>query len=131
MTPVLFSSFINQVRVVGRKETVCQKAFASLYGVSVSRVHRIAQASLTSICTPVDKRGKQKTRSRVLQEDVKAQIRQHIKSFPVMKSHYSRGKSKTREYLSPLLSVAEMHRLYVEKYETQREAETPCVKYSY
>ena len=45
-----------------------------------------------------------------------------------MKSHYSRGKSKGRKYLSPLLSVAEMHRLYVEKYE--REAETPCVKYS-
>ena len=75
MTPVLFSSFINQVRVVGRKEIVLQKAFASLYGVSVSRVRGIAQASLTSICAPVDKRRKQKTRSRIIQEDVKAQIR--------------------------------------------------------
>ena len=55
------------------------------------------------------------------------QIRQHIKSFPVLKSHYSRGKSKSRKYLSPLLSVAEMHRLYLKKY----EADTPSVKYSF
>ena len=38
-----------------------------------------------------------------------------------MKSHYSRGKSKTREYLSPLLSVAEIHAVYVEKYKTQKQ----------
>ena len=122
--------FKIQVRVAGRSETVCQKAFASLYGVSVSRVRRIAQATSTSICAPVDKRGKHPRRSRIqLGGEVKEQIRQHIKSFPALKSHYSSGKSKARKYLAPLLSVAEMHRLYVEKHESN--SETPLVKYSY
>ena len=40
----------------------------------------------------------------------------YIKSFPAMRSHYSRSKNKRTRYPSPLLSVAEMHRLYVEKY---------------
>ena len=43
------SSFI-QVRVAEWSETVSQKAFASLYGVSISRVRRIAEAASTSIC---------------------------------------------------------------------------------
>ncbi|CAI8043115.1 hypothetical protein GBAR_LOCUS23922 [Geodia barretti] len=124
------ATYTYVVRVAGRSETVCQKAFASLYGVSVSRVRRIAQATSTSICAPVDKRGKHPRRSRIqLGGEVKEQIRQHIKSVPALKSHYSSGKSKARKYLSPLLSVAEMHRLYVEKHESN--SETPLVKYSY
>ena len=44
-----------------------------------------------------------------------------------MKSHYSRNKNKRRRFLSPLLSVAEMHRLYTEKYKQEK----PVVKYHY
>ena len=40
---------------------------------------------------------------------------------PLLKSHYSSGKSKARKYLSLLLSVAEMHGLYVEKHESNSE----------
>ena len=105
-------------------ESVC-----SLYGISIARVHRIAQASSTSICAPKDKRGKHATRPAVKLADIKNQIREYIKSFPVMKSHYSRNKSQRCKYLSPLLSIAEMHRLYIDKYEPG--AEKPSVKYSY
>ena len=118
-----------QVRVNGRIENVCQKAFASLYGVTIARIRRIARATSTSVCAPVDNRGKHPRRSRILPGEVKDQIRQHIQSFPTMRSHYSQGKTKKRKYLSPLLSVAEMHRLYVEKYE--HNSEMPIVKYSY
>ena len=57
-------NIVLQVRVGGRVESVCQKAFASLYGVSISRVRRIAQATSTSFCAPVDKRGKHPRESR-------------------------------------------------------------------
>lgn len=77
-------TFIVQVRVVGRTETVCQKALASIYGVSISRVRHMAQASSTSVCAPTDKRGKHKVQSRAIQ-------------------------TPKRKYLSPLLSIAEMH----------------------
>ena len=47
-----------QVHVVGRSKTVCQKAFALLYGITIARVGHIAKASSTDICAPKDKRGK-------------------------------------------------------------------------
>ena len=108
-------------------EAVCQKAFASLYGITISRVRRIAKATSTSICAPVDRWGKHPRASKRAQEDMKNRIRQHINSFPVVKAHYS--KSKKRKYLSPQLSIAEMHRLYVKKFES--DADNPLVKYSY
>ena len=46
-----------------------------------------------------------------------------------MKSHYSRNKNKHCKYLSPLLSIAEMHRLYVKEHEGQ--VATPIIKYNY
>ena len=39
------------------------------------------------------------------------EIRKHIESFPAVRSHYCR-KTTTRKYLSPLLSIQQMHRLY-------------------
>ena len=61
-----------------------------------------------------DKRGKHHTRPLVTSASIKKQIEGHIRSFPVVKSHYS---TRRRKYLSPLLSIAEMHRLYIDKYE--------------
>ena len=109
MYGVVIYSFVHvlQVRVGGRVENVCQKAFTSLYGINISRVRRIAKATSTSICAPVDRRGKHPRVSKRAQEDVKNKIRQHINSFPVVKAHYS--KSKKRKYLSPQLSIAKMH----------------------
>ena len=46
-----------------------------------------------------------------------------------MKSHYSRNKNKRCQYLSPILSIAEMHRLYFQKYEAGIQNLT--VKYHY
>ena len=110
---------------MGRTERVCQKAFASLHGVSIGRVRRIAKASARDICAPKDKRGKHSNRPFVTSATVKKQIEDHMKSFPVIKSHY---KTNRRKYLAPQLSIAEMHRLYVDKYEC--DAEKPSVSYA-
>ena len=86
-------------------------------------------SSLESVCPPLDGRGKHSRHVKV-PESIRKQIDEHIRSFPVMKSHYSRAKqNKRRKYLSPLLNVAEMHDLYLKKYEP--DAAKPIVSYSY
>ena len=74
-------------------------------------------------------RGKHSNRPKKITSSITKQVKEHIKSFPAMRSHYSRSKNKRRRYLSPLLSVAEMHRLYVEKYEGG--VKNSVVKYHY
>ena len=109
---------------------MCLVAFASLHGICQSRVRRLSSAALSSVHAPVDMRGKHQNRPRVISDSVKKQIDEHIRSFPAMKSHYSRGKnSRRRKYLSPHLSVAQMHNLYVKKYEANEEC--PIVSYHY
>ena len=52
--------------MVGRTETVCQMAFASLHWISIGCVRRIVRALTTAICTPKDMRGKHTRRPLVL-----------------------------------------------------------------
>ena len=97
---------------------MCAAAFYSLFGVTKSRVRRLASESTESSCAPTDKRGKHSNRPKKISEEVRHQIDMHIRSFPAMKSHYSRNKvSRRRKYLSPQLNVTQMHELYLQKYE--------------
>lgn len=82
-------------------------------------------STATEICAPKDRRGKHSNHPLVTSSMIKKQIEDHIKSFPVMKSHYKTGR---RGYLSPQLSIAEMHRLFVDKYE--HDAEKPAISYA-
>ena len=85
-------------------------------------------ASLESICPPLDQRGKHLSHLKI-SDAIKKQIDEHIRSFSVMKSHYSRSHhNKHHKYLSPLLSVADMHELYLQKYEA---AGTNIISYGY
>ena len=86
-------------------------------------------SSAESVCPPLDGRGKHSKHLKI-PESIRQQIDEHIRGFPVMKSHYSRAHhNKRRKYLSPLLSVAEMHDLYLKKYEA--DADKPTVSYNY
>ena len=67
--------------MIGRTETVCQMAFASLHGVSTGRVRRVARASATAICAPKDMRGKHTHRPLVKSAAIQQQIVEHIKSL--------------------------------------------------
>ena len=98
--------------------------------MTISRVRRLATAVLDMTSAPLDKRGKHINHRRKVSAAVCRQIDAHIRSFPAMKSHYSRKKqSRRRKYLSPQLSVAKMHELYVEKFEPG--ATKPLVSYKY
>ena len=52
-----------------------------------------------------------------MDESIKDQVREHILSFPSQESHYSRSNNKMRKYSPEGLSIAQMYRQYVEKYE--------------
>ena len=77
--------------------------------------------------TVTDGRGRHTNRPRTTSEDVKEQIREHIRSFPRRQSHYSQSSNCSREYLPEGLSIAEMHRLYLAQYEPQA-GDKPAVK---
>jgi len=59
----------------------------------------------------VDNRGKHGNHKKINEND-KEMIRNHIKMFPSVESHYSRAHSE-KTYLNPDLSISQMYRLYV------------------
>ena len=109
-----------------------------IHGITSGRVQHIAYYAQNSPTPPIDKRGKH-ANPRATTEEVKQQIHQHIMSFPTIESHYGREKStKGTKFLSSHLSVAQMHELYLEKYEPEIHAKLqngesvqPLVKYEY
>jgi hypothetical protein len=60
-----------------------------------------------------DQRGRHQPGSKKT-EDVREKIREHIRSFPALESHYGRASSQ-KKYLDSNLSVKKMHELYTEK----------------
>ena len=105
-----------------RLGSVCQKAFAAQHGITIGPVRWIAKSTATEISEPKDRRGKHSSYPLVTSHMVKKQIEDHIK---VMKSHY---KTSRRKYLSSQLSIAEIHRVFVDKYE--HDVEKPAVFYA-
>ena len=84
---------------------------------------------MESPCPPQDLRGKLKQHA-CISDNIKEQVDQCIWSFPIMKSHYSRShQNQCHKYLSPLLTVADMHSLYGQKYEV--DAEDSVVSYNF
>jgi len=77
-----------------------------------------------------DERGRHHNRPKKIPEEAKEKVREHIKSFPQRKSHYSQKDNRKRKYLSENLSISRMHDLYLEKYEPQvsETAAKPQVK---
>lgn len=131
--------FYFQVRVRGKQEKICQKAFLALHGITKSRLERLQKhLSNGNNTAPIDQRGKHANRPNKVPDEVVAQVRQHILSFPRYRSHYSRKDNLHRYYLSPLLSVSKMYELYLQKYEPNQyelvkndQKSCPIVKYEF
>lgn len=121
-----------------REVVVCKVAFAALHGVTMARVTVLLKRTHGTATSPLDKRGKHSTRVNRIPDAILGQIDEHIQSFPAKSSHYSRSKNYNKKYLSESLSVALMHRLYLETYEEDVAAElalggsaVPQVKYEF
>lgn len=116
---------------------ICKKAFCSLHGISSNRVDRIAAHAAVNITSPPDLRGRH-GKHRQVSEEIRAQIDEHIKSFPRRRSHYGRNDNAKKYYLSAELNISKMHMLYLQKYEPENflviESGRPCrpvVKYDF
>jgi len=76
---------------------------------------------ITNICTklkksptiPSDEKEKHKNRPHTIKDNVKKRIMEHIESFPIFDSHYTREFSK-KKFLDSNLSTSKMHRLYLD-----------------
>ncbi|KAK3783301.1 hypothetical protein RRG08_007600, partial [Elysia crispata] len=96
----------NNIRV-----QVCKTFYLDTLSVSQKKVYNV-HTNKTAHDTPKpDVRGTNTKKG--FSEEVKGHIRRHIKSFPIVESHYCRADSK-KQYLEAGLSITKMYELYVE-----------------
>lgn len=106
---------------------LCKKAFCEVHAIRKKRVELLGKRLCSGSLFTEDGRGKHKNRPQAISEEIKERIREHIQSFPRRQSHYSRRDNDRRNYLPENLSIAEMYRLYLAKYEPQA-GDNPVVK---
>jgi hypothetical protein len=123
-----FCYFIRNVS--GERVKVCKEAFCNLHAIGKRRVEIISAKLASGVLFSGDNRGLHSSRPHAIRDEVKAQVREHIESFPSRESHYSRQDNMKRRYLPESLSIARMYRLFLEKYEpeVEEDGEKPRVK---
>lgn len=88
-----------------RPVPVCQTMFLHTFDISI----KVVRSALVK--NSPDKRGKHENRRKLALELIDS-VKAHIKSFPLVESHYCRVNTR-KKYLDENLSVAKMHRLYL------------------
>ena len=66
-----------------------QKTFCNLHAVGNYRVKTLAEKFSSGMILSDDEQGKHHNCPKKVPEDIKKQVKEHIKSFPQRKSHYS------------------------------------------
>lgn len=92
---------------------VCQLMFLNTLSVTLKKVRNtveIKRLTNSGMCQ-VNNRGKHGNHKKINEND-KEIIRNHIKMFPSVESHYSRAHSE-KTYLNPDLSISQMYRFYI------------------
>lgn len=90
---------------------VCKQFFMDTFQVSDGRLYKLSCSTGPSSCK--DKRGHKEPTNKI---DV-TKVKEHIKSFPCYKSHYTLCDAPDRRYLNPDLNIRKMYQLYKEKCE--------------
>lgn len=103
----------------GDRIKVCKQAFCQLHAIGKRRVEVLCSKLSSGVIIAEEGRGKHSSRPRTIAEELKAQVREHISSFPCQESHYSRHYNKKRKYLPENLSIARMYCLYLQQYEPE------------
>lgn len=102
---------INDVRV-----RVCREFFLNTLNINKGRIlyyfSNIKRNSTEVPRSPWSGRHKKQE----ISPHIKEEIRNHIKKFPVIESHYCRANS-TKQYLEKDLNLAQMYRLYISEVE--------------
>ncbi|XP_015590004.1 uncharacterized protein LOC107265247 isoform X2 [Cephus cinctus] len=123
-------TFTYSLLIKGEFITVCKPMFLSTFSVSEKFVRHAMDKKRSSpggIIGP-DQRGRHTPKTKK-SEVVKDRVREHIKSFPAEKTN---PKDRSgRKYLDSSLSIAAMHKLYVQKCKEDGVPESDIVKESY
>lgn len=123
-------TFTYSLLIKGEFITVCKPMFLSTFSVSEKFVRHAMDKKRTSpggIIGP-DQRGRHTPKTKK-SEEVKERVREHINSFPAEKIN-NKDRS-TRRYLDANLSIAAMHKLYVQKCKEDGIPDSDIVKESY
>jgi hypothetical protein len=96
--------------VHGSLQRVCKKFFIQTLDISDKMIRCTLSRKTHGTFEGTDKRGKHTPANKTSDETLDS-IRQHIKSFPIMDSHYKR-KDTNRKFLQQDLSITKMYDLY-------------------
>jgi len=99
---------INNVKI-----KVCKAMFLNTISVSEKVIGTVSKKLNMSPVIEHDQRGKHSNRPHAISSTVIDLIKEHIAMFPTVESHYRRANSQ-KEYLEADLSVAKMHRFYLD-----------------
>lgn len=123
------STFKYVVTCDGKQTYVCKTALANLFCIGKKKIELVQKSIKDGLSTPnLDQRGKHQNRPHKIDDQVREYIKQHIAQFPAEESHYSRTKNINKKYLSPLLSISKMHKLFLEQCALDNVAQTFYVK---
>ncbi|KAK3907355.1 NAD kinase, partial [Frankliniella fusca] len=90
----------------GENISVCQTMFLNTFDISITVVKTAVNKN-----SP-DKRGLNMAAKKRMAPEMIQNVKNHIKEFPTVESHYCREDSR-RKYLDENLSTAKMHQLYI------------------
>lgn len=110
---------------VARNETkrVCKQMFLSTIS-SGERILTTAWKKYDGIAAvEEDKRGKYEHKARVIDEVMIQSVKDHVNCLDRVESHYAR-KDSAKLYLNNIKSTSQMHKLYVEWYDSSRNVNT-------
>nr|CAH7739928.1 unnamed protein product [Callosobruchus chinensis] len=124
-------SYKYSVKLKGQDIIVCKTAFCKLYQIGRRKVEVIINKIKKGESAPsADKRGCHSNRPHKLKQEVVDRIIAHIRKFPAESSHYSRTANPHKLYLSPVLNMSIMYRLYLEECTNEKLPQEYFVKKS-
>ncbi|GFO46251.1 DNA repair protein rhp54 [Plakobranchus ocellatus] len=106
------STYCYSLLTSGQKQTVCKKFYLATLGIKQDIVFGAIRKVTETGAVTHDQRGAHENHP-TLEVHVLQSIKDHIKSFPSVPSHYCR-KTSDKQYLEDNLSLATMYRLYKE-----------------
>lgn len=93
---------------------VCRAAFMSILQETKDRLNRLCQKYLQTGVTPKETRGGDRRTVKYLPK--RQSVKEFIKTFRPIQSHYTRGKNLKRQYLPSELNIKKMWSMYSEQH---------------
>ena len=120
-------SFSYHFVLNGKEIRVCKQYYLDTVSVSQKVIYNVHEKKNPITGTPKsDGRGKHP--KKVINQERKQLLRDHIRSFPVVESHYCRSSTK-KQYLESQLNLQKMYDLYKEMCEQQHLEPVKCSFY--